>query len=178
MSTVTAKLVIDPALGVQVPYNGKPGTYEAYILKYVDERGQVKDLVKPMQSLKYKKSMENTLRELKAGDEITIVTEKNDKGFLDVQSIQKGRQELPADSAAPRSTPVAAASGGTAQRVGSTYETPEERKVKQRLIVKQATLNAAIEVTKIRNPKGGDVLIDDVLELAESFEGFIYKGVE
>jgi hypothetical protein len=176
MATISGKLVLDPALDVSVPYNGKPGEYQAYILKYVDDRGQVKELIKPMSSLKYKKSMEATLQELKKGDEVTIVTEKNDKGFLDVQSIQKGKQELPADAASPR-----AATGGNSQatqRVGSTYETPEERKVKQRLIVRQAAINASIEIHKIKYPKGGEIGLGEVLDTATEFESFVYKGVE
>jgi hypothetical protein len=178
MATITAKLVTDPALGVQVPYNGKPGTYEAYIVKYVDDRGQVKDLIKPMSSLKYKKSMESTLRELKAGETVTIVTEKNDKGFLDVQSIQKGQQDLPADGANSGAGSAARSSGAPVAvgRSTSTYETPEERKVKQRLIVRQAALNQAIELANVAKDK--TVNIDSILPAAEQFENWVYREIE
>lgn len=55
----------------------------------------------------------------------------------------------------------------------STYETPEERKIKQRLIVRQATLNAAIEYLKLLDSKVE--MLDDVTEVAEQLENWVYR---
>src|SRR3990167_5979082 len=102
----------------------------------------------------------NLLETAKAGDIFDVVSEKNAKGYIDWVSVNPGREVAPTaaetgqeagkavteDSGAP--APAAAKPGysGKGRVVGSTYETAEERATKQAVIVRQATLNAAIEL--------------------------------
>lgn len=56
----------------------------------------------------------------------------------------------------------------------STYETPEERAMKQVFIVRQSSLSNAIEFcTLIGNKK---VTPGDILDLASTFEDFVFNG--
>lgn len=180
---ITTGKVISVALDVDMPKQDKSGTYLAYMLTYVDQAsGQKRDLIKPMQGLKYKPTIKNTLSELKPGDTFQMHTDKNEKGFVDVLALAKGElsPEVVAAGSVGNATSVSGnasvsknsggmASGGKV--LGSNYETPEERKVKQRLIVRQAALNQAIAL----NPKGK---FEDIAALAKQFEGHVYEGIE
>jgi hypothetical protein len=116
------------------------------------------------------------------GDAFTLVQQKNDKGYLDVKSLSQGKMEVSAEAvstaAGENVTPTTVNSTGTSKYAGptkttSTYETPEERKLKQRLIVRQAALNQALEYTA-----GGDVDVEGVSEIAAQFEAWVYRGLE
>jgi hypothetical protein len=78
---------------------------------------------------------------------------------------------------APGATPKAS-TGGTAAPAGdkvsaSTYETAEERKIKQMYIIKQSSIGHAIDLMKHNNP-GMQVDEDVTLELAQKFVDFVY----
>jgi hypothetical protein len=163
MTTIYGKLVLDPALDVEVPKFKGGGSYSAFILKYINDRNEVKEIQKPMANLKYKPSLMDTLKILKKGDDITLVMEKNEAGFLDILDLQKGRVEV---------TPMAnAPAAATGKVVGSNYETADERKLKQRLIVRQSSIGAAIELQPKSTPEA-------ILELAKVFEDYCYAGLE
>lgn len=52
-----------------------------------------------------------------------------------------------------------------------TFETPHERKVKQRLIVRQASINMALQFyAPVKNPS-----MEDILKTAEQFENWVYR---
>jgi len=59
----------------------------------------------------------------------------------------------------------------------STYETPEERKARQELIVRQSSITNAIEYYKARAGLDSPVLAtpDDILTLARVFRDFVYS---
>ena len=75
----------------------------------------------------------------------------------------------------PNPAPTKVSNGTGPVRTTNTYETPEERAEKQRLIVKQSSLAQAIEFHK---DQGQKPTVDDVLELAQRFNDWVYnKGV-
>jgi hypothetical protein len=76
------------------------------------------------------------------------------------------------DLDANKEKPVAAP---TNTYVKSSYETAEERKWKQRLIVRQATLNAAIATLKTDK----SVLASEAVKsVAEQYENWVYRNTE
>lgn len=173
MSTLYGKV-----LNVQkdIDIKGQNKTYKGYRLVLQTPEGEIRPIEKTMQSLKFNPSVDTALDEIKAGDDITVSMAKNDKGFWDVKAIQKG--EFSEQLATPPQAPVASGrqsnTGYAAPaRTGNTYETPEERKLKQRLIVRQAALNQALEYMK---DSEGD--LTQVRETAEVFEEWVYRGLE
>ena len=72
----------------------------------------------------------------------------------------------------PASVPETSAPAWKKDTKAGNWETPEERKLKQRLIVRQATLNAAIATLGPNAPKAK---VDEVLSLAERFEQWVYR---
>lgn len=77
---------------------------------------------------------------------------------------------------APTNSPAASATTEPNKKFVSTYETPEERKEKQRLIVRQSCLSNALifHSEQIKNVEGEDV-IPLVLATAERFVEFVYS---
>lgn len=173
MAAITGKVI---SVGLDVDYPTKDGsrTYKAFILKYMDAQNNVKEIVKPMQGLKFKQDVKTTLQELVAGDTFSGVMEKNAADFLELMALKKGEMsEIDSAAVSHReannvSNPMRAAVGGKV--IGNNYETAEERKVKQRLIVRQATINAAVAL----KTKG----FDDTVALAEQLESWVYRGFE
>ena len=127
----------------------------------------------------------NLLETAKAGDIFDVVSEKNAKGYIDWVSVnpgtaaEAGPEVAQADSGA--SSPVAAKPGytGKGRVVGSTYETAEERATKQAAIIRQATLNAAIEFHRgeLNTAQGPDEF-ESVLATARQFETYTYSNLQ
>ena len=127
----------------------------------------------------------NLLETAKAGDIFDVVSEKNAKGYIDWVSVNPGREVAPTaaetgqeagkavteDSGAP--APAAARTGYSAKGrvVGSTYETAEERATRQAAIIRQATLNAAIEYA----PKATE---EELVKVARRFETYVYTDLQ
>jgi hypothetical protein len=80
----------------------------------------------------------------------------------------------PAVSNSGASTPAVAnrSSSSPATRI-SNYETAEERAARQRLIVRQSSITAAITLSIHNSPKN-NVPIAEVLALASQFEAFVF----
>lgn len=78
---------------------------------------------------------------------------------------------LVAEEAAPKG---ANASGATSVKVAtSTYETAEERKIKQLYIVRQSSITNALTYLAATQ-KEGEYGVSDVLEIAQEFIDFVY----
>lgn len=100
---------------------------------------------------------------LKKGDTVNVKTEKDGNGYWQWTAILNEEQQQP--------KPVQ--SGTTATRVtGSTYETPEERAIKQKYIVRQSSLTTAIQILGV-----GAKSLDKqaVLGLAEELENWVFR---
>ena len=64
--------------------------------------------------------------------------------------------------------------GGATAAPSRSFETPEERALRQKLIVRQSSITAALELVKLNNPKGG-VNPGQVIELAEFFDDWVWS---
>lgn len=160
--------VVSVALDVDYPKKDGGGSYQAFVLKYVNGRNEVREIVKPMQGLKYKPTIAKVLRELNSGDTFSLQMEKNKAGYDDIVALQKGEGgvELAVQQETGKAAPAT-----TRTFQGNTYETPEERKLKQRLIVRQSSFSQAAAL----NPKAK---VEDLFAPAEAIENWVYRGVE
>ncbi len=98
---------------------------------------------------------------------------------FEVESVKEGQyfQWKSAKLLEGSNEPLQAVKGTTAyQPTRSTYETPEERAVKQRLIVRQSSLSNAIEVltTGAKAPPN----LADIAALADSFVEYVYEKTD
>jgi hypothetical protein len=174
MSTFTAK-VVSVNLGVDYPKKDGSGSYEAFILKYQLANGTVRDLIKPMAGLRLKPIIRNTLSELQPGDTFTLQLEENKGGFLDIVALVKGEGGIDmVDQASRTEAAKTRTAAPTGKVIGSTYETPEERKVRQRLIVRQSSFEQARQI--VTGGKPGK--LEDILPYAEEIEVWVYRGLE
>ena len=98
--------------------------------------------------------------------EVTTVKEGEYWQWSNVQEVAKGGSIEPQTSAAASGY----ASKGTPSPK-STYETPEERAARQRLIVRQSCLSNAVETLKV-DKKGVDPT--EALKLAERYVGWVF----
>jgi hypothetical protein len=152
--------VISVAIGTTVK-NQAGNPYDAWQLIFKGPDGKVSDITKHMNSLKFNKALQTSLEELKPGDTFTAVLEK--KGaFNEVTKIVKGELSMPA-TAAP----------STGKVTGSNYETPVEREWNRVRIIRQSSINYAIQFWS--NSKGKAFSIDDVFEVADMIEAKINR---
>jgi len=90
---------------------------------------------------------------------------KNDKGYWDWVSISPAGQGGSAAGA-----PAKASGASPAPR--NTYETPEERSAKQKYIVRQSSVSAAINLLGL-NPKKVPTT-EEVIAIAKQFEDYVF----
>ncbi len=116
-----------------------------------------------------------TLRAAQPGDVFTLVREKDDAGFWQWISIAAGDVEI--EQAKPQGAAPAATKGtgpvGVAAK--STFETPEERAIKQVYIVRQSSISAAIETLKTDKKAP---TVDEVLAVAKQYEAYVFAKEE
>ena len=157
------------------------GSYDAWELVYRSPENEVKQLAKPVQSLKFTKGLKESLASLSPNDEFTAVLEKNANDYWEVLEVVKGVAEdkAKADPAAPVEAGKPADRAVQPQRavnrvVGNTYETAEERAKKQVVIVRQSCIAQAVAYCE-QKPDAG---VGEVLDIAEQFEKFVNKGLK
>lgn len=99
------------------------------------------------------------------GQVLEVKTVKNDKGFWDwVEAGPAGEANA---AAAPSGKAV-----GASPAPRNTYETPEERAVKQKYIVRQSSISSAIEYAKLNGKKSPSV--EELLVVARQFEDYVF----
>ena len=108
------------------------------------------------------------IQDVKSGQTVEVDTVKNDKGFTNWSRVA-----VVADGSSAPAQAKAGAVGTPTKVVGSTYETAEERKVKQMLIVKQSSISNAIDYLK-GNAPDAEFNVSTVLEIAQQFVDFVY----
>lgn len=107
------------------------------------------------------------IQKYKRGDFLAVQTEKDDKGFWQWVSISVENGGAAAGSKATEAK--------TGRVVGSTYETAEERKIKQRYIVRQSSITAALsfaELIKMSKPS-----VQSIIGMAQEFEAYVFSDV-
>lgn len=138
------------------------GGYSTAVVEYSNENGEPKSwkLISFANPATF-----DVLKSAKSGETYEIVTGKNDKDFTEWRSATK--------SEGTTST-IVAAKGSTSSAVRSTYETPEERATRQRLIVRQSSLGHAIEILTTAAKTPPSTL--EVKNLAEELVAFVYAA--
>ena len=161
-------------LDIQITEESKGNkTWEMYTIKHKDSQG--KNGEKKLLSFNMDDELKNFLDEVELPKMVEITTVKNDRGFWDWTGIK------PITEFTEKAKSWAGAGGGGKK---GDWETAEERARKQILIVRQSSLSSAIEAAKIglgdvvtMDAKAGKIVdIDGLLDVAEKFAQFVFKG--
>lgn len=99
--------------------------------------------------------------------EVEVV--KNDKGYNDWVSMSKAGAAVPVSGVAPQ---PAGSVGKSTPAPKSTYETPEERALKQRYIVRQSSISAAISILSIGAK--APLKTEDIIAKAKELESYVF----
>lgn len=158
--------VISVSLETDVAKNGG-GSYKGWELVYKTKDGQVQTIAKPVQGLKFNQTLRGQLAGLAAGDTFTLEQEKNAAGFNDVKTVVKGWADGVQAPTAPQNSGVKAT-----PYQARDYEGKDEREARQRLIVRQSSLTAAVNVLSV-----GAKAVDKeaVKALANEFTDFVFE---
>ena len=109
------------------------------------------------------------VRKMVSGETYDVEVVKNEAGFNSWAKIVAASNDA---------APVADGKPATAGRTNvSTYETAEERKIKQMYIIKQSSISSAIQYLSVFE-KPEDVGIDAVINTAQQFVDFVYGNQE
>ena len=121
--------------------NAAGKTYKGVRFTYSDDKtGDIKAQKFHENVMKYSPEVAKGINTLVKDDEFTMIKEKKEgSDFWNAISITKGRDTGVVNTAAPQ-----AAGKSAAKPYVSTYETKEERAIRQRLIVAQSSLSTAI----------------------------------
>ena len=115
-------------------------------------------------------------QEMVVGQSYRITLEKDKNDYWQWAAIDISQSEGDAVATdSPRGAAASQKSTGAVGRVtGSNYETPEERAIRQRLIVRQSSLTAALTLLIHNSPKNP---IDpaDVKSQAEAYVEWVFK---
>jgi len=137
-----------------VPKKTGKGTYGQLTVTFKNEEGKVE--AKKLFDFAASEELFMKLKVSKKGDTFAIVREKNDKGYWDWKEI--------ATQTAPVGKP---ASGGTYTK--PTYETADERAAKQVYIVRQSSLQRALEY----HQKDEAYDIETIIKTASIFTDYV-----
>ena len=110
------------------------------------------------------KKVYSELSTAKPGSMYTVTRQKNDKGYWEwtaLEPLLEAPVTSPATEGAPRST-------AKTERVGS-WETPNERAMRQVYIVRQSSIANAVEFLK-----GTAADTDEILLVAKKFENYVF----
>ena len=109
------------------------------------------------------KELYATLSAAKQGEVYDVQLGKNDKGYWEFTSATKATSTAGAKPTAATASPK------------STYETPEERAIRQLYIIRQSNINAAISLLSVGS-KG--LKVNEVLEVAKTLENYVFGKTE
>jgi len=145
---------------IQVSVEDK-GKYKKADVIYKTSEGKVTNKV--VVSFGVSESVFKKLQEAKNGTSYEVTTQKNDKGYWDWTDISEATKEA-------QITMATKPTGNTSPK--STYETAEERALRQVLIVRQSSLSNAVAFFAL-NPKKVPAP-QEVLEIATMFEEYVF----
>jgi hypothetical protein len=162
MAIITIKHV-----GIEKQTKGK-GSWEVAEVIYSDERGQT--------STKKIMSFANpqvfaAFKDANPGDKYDVQLSKNDAGYWNFTSAAKSDGTSSTAPQTSQGNPPPRA-GGQVNSFQRDFETKEERAIRQRLIVRQSSLSAAVSSLGA-GPKS-PVNPDEVLALADRFTDWVF----
>lgn len=145
-----------------VPNKNGKGTYGKLTVAYRDEKGKLSE--KTILSFT-NPAVFKEFERAEAGKEINVKSEKVGDYWNWTAILAEG------ETSSPQQAP---ATSNTATRVtGSNYETKEERALKQRYIVKQSSLSAAVSILTVGAKTPPEV--DAVIALADKFVDYVFS---
>lgn len=149
-----------------MPAKGKGQGYNQLEVTYKDDKGQTKS--KKIMSFA-NPTVFATLKNANKGDVFDVEMVKNGDfwNWTSVTPVDGSVASAPAASTGFSKTAATSAPGR------SNFETPEERALRQRLIVRQSSITAAFEFLKNQNQVAED--LDQVLDTAERVYDWVYK---
>jgi len=106
-----------------------------------------------------------TVSKAQAGDVVQVEYTEGDQYYNWAKVTKVVGDEAPASGSGGKAAPAAG-------KVVSTYETAEERKIKQLYIIKQSSIGHALEYFKYRGEE--DLRVASVLEVAQEFVDYVY----
>lgn len=109
------------------------------------------------------------VRKMVSGETYDVEVVKNEAGFNSWAKIVAVSGEPAPGVAVSNDKPV------TGRTNVSTYETAEERKIKQMYIIKQSSISSAIDYLTYA---GAAATVESVLEVAQQFVDFVYGNRE
>lgn len=142
--------------------------YPGSRLTFRDSTGKIQEQAMHANVLKFNPSIKSVLPTLNPNDDIVVVKEK--KGdYWNVVDIKRATansvtNDSSSNGATSKPSQAAPAKGG--------WETPEERAMRQVLIVRQSSLSSAVSCLTVGGktpPKAGDVI-----NLAKEFEAYVF----
>lgn len=146
-----------------VPNKNGKGTYGKLTVAYRDEKGKLSE--KTILSFT-NPAVFKAFERAEAGAEINVKSEKVGDYWNWTAILADGEVS---QSSAPTSNTTASATRVT----GSNYETKEERALKQRYIVKQSSLSAAVSILTVGAKTPPEV--DAVIALADKFVEYVFN---
>jgi hypothetical protein len=147
----------------------KPGSqYSQLTVTYKSDRGDIKE--KKIMSFA-NPAVYNTLKDAKDGDVFEVATQKDGEYVNWTSAVLYGGD---GGMAVVPTKSVSDSRGAEPKAMGtrSTYETPEERALRQRLIVRQSSISNAVEILTTGAKTPPDV--DSVFGLAEKIHDWVY----
>lgn len=142
---------------------GRNSYFKASVV-YTDEKGE--NRTKPIMSFA-NPAVFAQVKDAKAGEKYVVKVVK-DGEYYNWASLVKVEGDI---------VPTKPVAGGKV--LGSTYETADERKVKQLYIIKQSSISNAIEFVKYSQRDGVEpYTVGDILDIAQEFVDFVYSTDE
>lgn len=146
---------------------GKP--YDAYRILYRDHAtNKVDEWVKPAASLKFNQALSAKLHKLTPNDEVSLVIDKNDKGFLDLLDVVTDGDPVQIQQSQAASASTQRRDAPSAPTGKGSYETSEERAAKQVYIIRQSSISAAVAA--------GNTSVDNIINVAKQLTEFVLTG--
>ena len=154
---------------INVQSTSKPtkngGTYTQLDVAYKNLGNNGKIEGKKIMSFSNKDVFAN-LQKATAGQVFEVTTVKEGEYWQWSQVTEQGGSDQ-----SPASSPGKSFNSGSTTTPKSTYETPEERAVRQKLIVRQSSISSAIETLKV-DKKAIDP--NDVLKVAQIYSDWVF----
>lgn len=149
----------------------KTGSYQMADVAYKNNSFQGKVEGKKVMSFGATANSFKTLATAQPNETYDVEVVKNDKGYNDWVSMQKAG-DIPQPATVQGVQNVSNVQRGSTAAPRSTYETPEERAIKQVYIVRQSSLGVASGLLSVgaKTPPAADTVID----LAKKFEAFVF----
>ena len=176
--TMTVQIVSVELDTELVNQSGKKYTGAEVIYKTKEGKTNTKCMANT--AFKFNKTLRSDLEAVGPKDYVEVVSVKNGDfvNWVSVKKVDAPVAEEPTQEEAPAKTTAAPAgktTPPTRTEVRSSYETPEERAQRQIYIVRQSSLERAIQLAQLQMKAGGEFLPDEetIIESAKIFEAYV-----